>query len=1254
MEGDTELSRSKSIEEQNNHTNTVQSVDDSFGNDRVEECTKGLLSFADRLDYALMLFGAIGSCIHGAALPVFLLLFGRLIDSLGSLAKHPHRLASEVSRHALHLVYLGLLVLISAWIGVAFWMHTGERQTARLRIKYIQSVLNQDMNFFSTDSTKQNVLQHISSDAILVQDAIGDKIGHCLRYISQFVVGFVVGFLLVWQLTLVTLAVVPLMAIAGGTYAVVTSNLSRKGEAAYAEAGKIAEEVISQVRTVYSNVGESKAIEAYSRSLRKVFKLGKKGGLVKGLGVGSTYGLLFCVWALLLWYAGVLVMHGVTNGGKAFSSILNVIFSGFALGQAAPNLSSLAKARAAARNIVTMIEKDKRSLLTEGEEIVRTNLVGEIKFCKVSFAYESRKIILFEDLDFTIDAGKTTAIVGQSGSGKSTIISLIERLYEPKSGRILLDRHDIKNLQLKWLRNQMGLVSQEPVLFSTSIVNNIMYGREGASMEDVIEASRVANAHSFIEELPDGYLTFVGDGGKQLSGGQKQRIAIARAILRNPAILLLDEATSALDAESEFIVQQALERVMVNRTTAIVAHRLSTISKADKIIVLKNGKVVECGSHSELMSKGEEGEYAMLVQLQVLGNNSNRSSACIKEILGISAISPLQHAREEKVKETMPAVSTNTKQGNHASPKEALTPIRKLIQLNRSEWSCAMLGSIGAIIAGAEGPLFALGITRVLSVFYTHNAHHIKNELRTISLIFIGAALITVPVYVLQHYYYTLIGEKLTNRVRRQMFSALLRNEIGWFDQDQNSPGSLTSSLAVDATLVRSIFSERMSTVIQNMSLAVTAFAISFFFSWRLALVVVSTFPVLIGASIAEHLFLTGFGGNYTSNYAQATAIAREAINNIRTVQALNAQQQITSHFCETLEKPNEAAFLRGHIAGMGYGLSQFFAYCSYALGLWYASVLIAHKQSDFGSIMKSFMVLIITAISVAETIALAPDIVKGSQALSSVFSILERKTELDPDEPGTMHVEAIEGDIEFRDVSFKYPTRPNVFVLQGLSFWISAGSSFALVGKSGSGKSSVIALVMRFYDRTSGDILIDGMDIRYLNLKSLRQRIGLVQQEPALFSTTIYENIAYGKEGATEIEVMKAAKAANIHGFISRLADGYNTPVGDCGAQLSGGQKQRVAIARAILKDPAILLLDEATSALDTASEKLVQQALNVLMEGRTTIVVAHRLSTIREADMIAVISEGRVQEAGRHEVLIKRQGSAYSRLLQLQQQNG
>lgn len=300
---------------------------------------------------------------------------------------------------------------------------------------------------------------------------------------------------------------------------------------------------------------------------------------------------------------------------------------------------------------------------------------------------------------------------------------------------------------------------------------------------------------------------------------------------------------------------------------------------------------------------------------------------------------------------------------------------------------------------------------------------------------------------------------------------------------------------------------------------------------------------------------------------------------------------------------------------------------------------------------MKSFMVLIITALAVAETLALAPDIVKGSQALGPVFGILYRKTAIQPDDPASKEVTEIKGNIELRNVSFKYPVRPDITIFENLNLKVSAGRSLAVVGQSGSGKSTVISLVMRFYDPISGTVLIDGYDIRTLNLRSLRRKIGLVQQEPALFSTTIYENIKYGNEDASEIELMKATKAANAHGFISRMPEGYQSHVGDRGVQLSGGQKQRVAIARAILKNPSILLLDEATSALDTASENLIQEALDKLMEGRTTIMVAHRLSTIRNADKIAVLQQGKVAEIGSHEQLLRKENGIYKQLIRLQQ---
>ncbi|KAM5565167.1 ABC transporter B family member 13-like [Rosa sericea] len=1208
----------------------------------------GLFAAADKMDYVLMLFGSFGACIHGAALPVFFVLYGRMIDSLGHMAKHPNKMSSRISEYALYLIYLGIVLFISAWIGVASWTRTGERQTDRLRLKYLQSVLRKDIDFFDTEARDTNIIFHISSDTILVQDAIGDKTGHTLRYLSQFIVGFGIGFASVWQLTLLTLAVVPLIALAGGAYTIVMSSLSKKGEAAYAEAGKVAEEVISQIRTVYSFVGEDKAIETYSQSLNNALKLGKKGGLAKGLGVGLTYGLLFCAWALLLWYAGILVRHHDTNGGKAFTTIINVIVSGFALGQATPNLAAIAKGRAAAANIMKMIESDSNSSKVSDKGVVLPKVSGQIEFSDVCFAYPSRPNMVFENLSFSISAGKTFAVVGPSGSGKSTIISMVQRFYNPSSGKILLDGHDISTLQLRWLREQMGLVSQEPALFATTIADNIMFGKEDADMDQIIEAAKAANAHSFIQGLPDGYNTQAGEGGTQLSGGQKQRIAIARAVLRNPKILLLDEATSALDAESEQIVQQALDKIMSHRTTIIVAHRLSTIRDVDTIIVLKNGQVVQSGSHSELVCK--KGEYASLVSLQVLEHDKRSSSLS----QSVSATNTSFRETNDRNQQDVKSITTREQEpSDQKLSKRSSSPsssIWELVKLNAQEWPYAILGSVGAILAGMEAPLFALGITHILAAFYAPTGSEIKHEVNKVTLMFVVLAGITVPMYLLQHYFYTLMGERLTSRVRLLMFSAILSNDVGWFDLNENNTGSLTSILATNATLVRSALADRLSTIVQNVSLAVTAFVIAFTLSWRIAAVVVATLPLLIGASIAEQLFLKGFGGDYNRAYAKATSLAREAIANIRTVAAFGAEDRISLQFASELHQPNKKAVLRGHISGFCYGLSQFFAFCSYALGLWYASVLIKHKNSNFGDIMKSFMVLIVTALCIAETLALAPDIVKGSQALGLIFSILNRETAIHSNDPTSNVVADIRGDIEFRNVRFWYPARSDITIFDNLNLKVSAGKSLAVVGPSGSGKSTVIALVMRFYDPIFGAVMIDGHDIKGLNLKSLRKKIGQVQQEPALFSTTVYDNIKYGNEEASEVEVMRAAEAANAHEFISRMPEGFKTQVGEKGVQLSGGQKQRVAIARAILKDPSILLLDEATSALDAESEKLVQEALDKLMEGRTTILVAHRLSTIRDANKIALLQNGRVVEMGSHEQLIGTPGSLYKQLFGLQ----
>ncbi|KAL2641264.1 hypothetical protein R1flu_008851 [Riccia fluitans] len=1235
-----------------------------------------LYCFSDPFDWLLIFIGTLGACTHGSAIPVFFIFFGKLIDAFGANYMHPEIMAAEVRKYSLYFVILGAVVLFGAWAEVACWMWTGERQSAKMRSQYLKAMLSQDVGFFDTDITTGEIVSRISSDGILVQDAISEKAGQYIHYMARFAAGFAVGFSSVWQLTLVTVAVVPLIAMAGGAYAVTMIGLTSKSQKAYAKAGEIAEQAIAQIRTVYAFVGEAKTARAYSDSLATTLKLGSKGGMAKGLGVGFTYGLLFGAWALLLWYASILVMDGKTNGGEAFTTILNVIISGIALGQAAPNITTFGKGKAAAYNILEMIERKSavNANFLDGRTLPQVQ--GHIELRDVTFSYPSRpEQMIFQNFNLTIPAGGTVAIVGSSGSGKSTVIALIERFYDPVSGRILLDGTDIQSLQLKWLREQIGLVNQEPALFATTILNNILYGKDEATMLEVEEAAKAANAHSFISTFPDGYETQVGERGVQMSGGQKQRIAIARAMLKRPSILLLDEATSALDAASEGVVQDALDSLMVGRTTVIVAHRLSTIRNADMIAVVREGKVVETGTHDELMAKNSA--FSLLVKLQERAryqpnqsNKHHKNQTQTSHTDGPSMSFGSRHSSGRLSSRWSNRWSFNRKghrsggdtesEAGGENEFEELTAVERamskpslwrLFKLNSPEWPYAVVGTIGAVMAGAETPLFALAITQLLITYYNPDHDFVRSEVRRICTIFSAATIVTVVIYILQHYYYGIMGERLTMRVREMMFKSLLSFEIGWFDYDENNSSLVASRLATDATLVRAAVGDRLSTVSQNLALMTTAFVIAFVLCWKVTLVILATFPCLIAAAIAEQFFLKGFGGDLNKAYARASMVAGEAVGNIRTVAAFCAEEKVLELFQYELAEPARKSILRGHIAGFGYGFSQFTMFSSYGLAFWYASKLVERSEAKFGDIMKTFMVLVITAFGIAETLALAPDIVKGSHAVASVFEILDRKTEIDPDDPSAEDVVHITGDIELKHVDFAYPSRPDVQIFKDFRLKVRSGQGLALVGASGSGKSSIISLIARFYDPTAGKVLIDGVDIKKLRLRSLRRHIGLVQQEPALFATTIYSNILYGKDSAAESEVIEASKAANAHTFISGLPQGYETDVGERGVQLSGGQKQRVAIARAVLKNPAILLLDEATSALDSQSEKIVQDALDRLMRARTTVMIAHRLSTIKNADVIAVVDGGHIVELGNHDYLMGKSGSIYAHLVHLQQ---
>ncbi|KAL8471565.1 hypothetical protein ACS0TY_028991 [Phlomoides rotata] len=1221
-----------------------------------------LFSFADKYDVVLMVAGSVGAIIHGSSMPVFFLLFGEMVNGFGKNQMDLQKMTNEVSKYALYFVYLGLVVCFSSYAEIACWMYSGERQVGTLRKKYLEAVLKQDVGFFDTDARTGDIVFSVSTDTLLVQDAISEKVGNFIHYLSTFLAGLVVGFVSAWRLALLSVAVIPGIAFAGGLYAYTLTGLTSKSRESYASAGIIAEQSIAQVRTVYSYVGESKGLGAYSDLIQNTLKLGYKAGMAKGLGLGCTYGIACMSWALVFWYAGVFIRNGQTDGGKAFTAIFSAIVGGMSLGQSFSNLGAFSKGKAAGFKLMEII-KQKPTIRHDASDVkCLSDIKGNIEFKNVTFSYPSRPdVIIFRDFSIFFPAGKTVAVVGGSGSGKSTVVSLMERFYDPNQGEILLDDVDIKTLQLRWLRDQIGLVNQEPALFATTILENILYGKPDATMAEVEAAASAANAHSFITLLPNGYNTQVGECGVQLSGGQKQRIAIARAMLKDPKILLLDEATSALDAGSESIVQEALDRLMVGRTTVVVAHRLSTIRNVDSIAVIQQGQVVETGTHEELISKA--GAYASLIRFQEMIGNRDLStnpsarrtrSTRLSHSLSTKSLSlrsgslrNLSYSYSTGADGRIEMVSNAETERKNPAPAGYFC---RLLKLNAPEWPYSIMGAVGSVLSGFIGPTFAIVMSNMIEVFYYRNPVAMERKTKEYVFIYIGAGLYAVAAYLIQHYFFSIMGENLTTRVRRMMLAAILRNEVAWFDEEENNSSLLAARLATDAADVKSAIAERISVILQNMTSLLTSFIVAFIVEWRVSLLILATFPLLVLANFAQQLSLKGFAGDTATAHAKTSMIAGEGVSNIRTVAAFNAQEKILSLFCHELRVPQQQSLRRSQSSGFLFGLSQLALYGSEALILWYGAHLVSKGASTFSKVIKVFVVLVITANSVAETVSLAPEIIRGGEAVGSVFSILDRSTRIDPDDPEAEVVETVRGDIELRHIDFAYPSRPDVMVFKDLSIRVRAGHSQALVGASGSGKSSVIALIERFYDPISGKVMIDGKDIRRLNLKSLRLKIGLVQQEPALFAASIFDNIAYGKDGANEAEVIEAARAANVHTFISGLPEGYKTPVGERGVQLSGGQKQRIAIARAVLKDPSILLLDEATSALDAESECVLQEALERLMRNRTTVLVAHRLSTIRNVDSIGVVQDGRIVEQGSHAELISRPDGAYSRLLQLQ----
>nr|QNH67928.1 ATP-binding cassette transporter subfamily B member 1 X2 [Brachionus plicatilis] len=1230
----------------------------------------GLFRYGTKIDLLFMLIGTIGAVANGVILPYMMLVFSNIIDGFTDYGKvcnitlltntsfsdsDVNPLTSRLKNQIFYLIILGIATMILSYFQVAFWLMPAQKQARAIRKALFSSILKQDIGWFDVYKSGE-LTNRLTDDIDKIKDAFGDKFGNAIQNLATFVGGIVIGFVKGWKLTLVILSLSPLILASAIMFTKIAQVLTSNELKSYAKAGAVAEEVFSAIRTVFAFNGAQKEHKRYEEKLDEAKKYGIKKATINGLLMGFIWIVINGAYALGFWYGWTLSLNNdpVTglpeySIGKILLVFFSIIIAIFSLGNAGPYIGTSATGRGAAFEVFKIIDR-KPTIDTSSEEGNKpVDVTGNIEFNNVNFNYPSRPDInILNGLDLRIKHGSTVALVGSSGCGKSTCIQLIQRFYDPLNGSVKLDGNDLRSLNVKWLRSQIGVVNQEPILFSTTIKENIRFGQDDVTDEQIIEAAKNANAHEFIMSLPEKYDTKVGDRGGQLSGGQKQRIAIARALVRNPKVLLLDEATSALDNESESIVQAALDKARLGRTTIIVAHRLSTILNADIIFAFESGKVKEFGTHADLMS--QKGLYYKLVVTQQAGMKSLASLDKINPI--IEEKSKLNVEKQVSIiGDKLLEIDLKVEEIKKKEKKKDVSMF-KVLKLNAPEWYFILIGCLASIISGAVQPAFSIVFSKAIAIFSECDVKKQEQSIILYSILFIVFGVATFISNLLQNSMFGISGENLTKRLRSKGFKTMLKQDIAWFDNQENSVGILCTKLAVEAAAVQGAAGIRIGALLMNLGNLGIGLVLALVYGWAIALTILAFVPFMIVGGVLQTKMLTGFSGKDKEVLQDAGKISIEAISNIRTVAILNKEYYFWNLYSKKLDVPYKAAIRSSNISAFMLGFTSSITFYAMAAAFALGSYLVENNLfgMTFENIMLVYSCIIFGAQSVGQASSLMPDYAKAKTAVNSMFELFERQTKVNNYESTngiTIEDKDFKTDISLESVEFCYPSRPDAKILKGLDLKVKEGQRVAFVGSSGCGKSTVTQLLERFYDPDNGTIKLNDINLNDYNLHWLRSKFGIVSQEPILFDMSIHENIAYGDNSrqVTREEVIEAAKKANIHDFISNLPLGYETNVGSKGTQLSGGQKQRVAIARALVRDPKILLLDEATSALDTESEKIVQDALDRAQQGRTCIVIAHRLSTIRDSDVIYVLQNGIVTEMGSHEELMNL-GGFYAKL--------
>ncbi len=1170
--------------------------------------------------------------------------------------------------------WVGVLVGLGALAFVANYLR--RRVGARLAIdvqRDLQLAVHhhlQHLDFARHDQLRTgDVMSRATADITLIQMFL-QQLSMTVGNLALLVVALAVMVVLSPALALVIAVCVPAFGFVAVRYRARSFPASWMDQRYEGAVAGVVEEAVTGVRVVKAFGQEQRELELLEDESRRLFQSRIRTARITARYSATLQAIPSLGQVAVLALGGWLALRGHVSLGVFLA------FSSYVLQLTAPVrllsgvLGTAQQARAGAERVLELLAVEPVVTDRAGARPL-DQPAGRVALEHVSFAYGDGPPVL-HDVSLRIEAGERVAIVGPSGSGKSTLALLLGRFYEAGAGAVTIDGADVTRYTLGSLRRAVGMVFEETFLFSTTIRENIAFGRPDASDHDVVEAARAAQAHAFIVALPDGYDTAVGERGFTLSGGERQRIALARAALADPKILVLDDATSAIDARTEEAIHGSFEARMAARTTVLIAHRPSTLRLAQRVIVLDGGRIVAEGTNEELLAQSQF--YRELLTGPEAGSEDTRAP----EVDAVDPSAwPLGVSREGAPRVSSRAVNVIAEgSGRHgggigggasrlaklttASPEllaaaGALPPLAGEPQVDLDEVTALDdTFSFRRVLRPFRGAL-ALGVALVVVDTLTTLAgpvlirtgidngvvHRSLGSLRAVCIVFLGVQVLSWLNAVAMTYQTSRTAERMLFGLRARTFAHLQRLSLGYYDQEMAGRimTRMTSDINAFAQLLQQGLLTAMASLLAGVGVAVALVVLD----PHLALVVAVVVPPLVAATL---WFRRASSRAYMTSRVRISALyseLQESLAGVRVSQALGQQATNEARFARLATSYRDARVRSAELMARYFPLIQLLSTVAKAIALAEGAHMVAEGRLTPGALI-AFLLFLDQFFTPIQQLSQVFDQWSQARVAVTQLSALLRTPTMTPAAVHPVPPGRLRGDVRLDGVRFAYASTGQV-ALHDVDLDIPAGQVVALVGATGAGKSTLVKLVARFYDPDAGRVLIDGVPLPELDLAAYRHQLGFVPQEPFLFSGTIRTNINYGAPDARDLDVERAARAVGAHEFVKSLPDGYHTVVTEQGRSLSAGQRQLLCLARAHLVDPAILLLDEATSNLDLATEAQVQRAMSLVARGRTTLLIAHRLQTARGAQRILVVSDGRIVEDGSHEELL-RLGGRYREL--------